>query len=54
VWRTGDGVDWRHVGFAGFGGSSSMLPFWDNSTAVFGQSLCAGTWNYASGGEVWI
>ena len=36
------------------GGSSNMLPFWDNSTAVFGQSLYVGTWNYANGGEVWI
>jgi hypothetical protein len=31
-----------------------MLPFWDNSTAVFGQSLYVGTWNYANSGEVWI
>jgi hypothetical protein len=52
VWRTDDGtgMDWTQVNADGFGdiGNESVLSF-----ATFGDHLYAGTYNPATGGEVW-
>ncbi len=54
VWLTGNGVEWRQVGYAGFGDSNNRVPYGDNSTAVLRTSLYIGTWNGANGGEVFV
>jgi hypothetical protein len=54
VWRTADGTHWEQVGFAGFGDSNNLAPYWDNPVTVFNNRLFIGTWNWANGGEVWL
>jgi len=54
VWRTTDGANWEQVGPDGIGDSINYSPYWDNSAAVFNDSLYIGTWNPANGGEVWL
>jgi len=55
VWRssTGNSGDWEQVGFAGFGDSNNLAPYWDNPVTVFSNSLYVGTCNSTDGGEVW-
>jgi hypothetical protein len=53
VWRTTNGTTWAQVNSDGFGDSNNRRPFWDNSVAVFDNSLFVGTINWAQGGEVW-
>lgn len=53
VWRSSNGTDWEQTGFAGFGDSSNLAPYWDNSVAVLDEELYIGTYNWAQGGEVW-
>lgn len=53
VWRTRDGTTWEQVNPDGFGDSNNCAPYWDNSVAVFNDSLYVGTLNSASGGELW-
>jgi hypothetical protein len=53
VWRTSNGTNWEQVGFAGFGDSNNIGPYWDNSIAVFNNRLYVGTMNWANGGELW-
>jgi uncharacterized protein YjiK/outer membrane biosynthesis protein TonB len=54
VWRSSDGTNWSQVGYAGFGDSNNDVPYWDNSLAIFENSLYIGNWNVANGGEVWM
>jgi hypothetical protein len=54
VWRTADGTHWEQMGFAGFGDSNNLAPYWDNPVTVFNNRLFIGTWNWANGGEVWL
>jgi len=53
VWSTGNETDWEQIGFNGFGDSGNYRPLWDNTVAVFENSLYIGTYNWVSGGEVW-
>jgi hypothetical protein len=53
VWRTSDGIQWNQVGFAGWGDSNNISPYWDNSLTVYNNSLVIGTENLANGGEIW-
>ena len=53
VWRTTDGTNWEQVGPDGLGDSNNTSPYFDNSVAVFNDSLYIGTENRANGGEVW-
>lgn len=53
VWRTATGTAWEQVGFNGFGDSGNKGPYWDNSVIVFDNRLYIGTYNPATGGEVW-
>ena len=52
VWRTSDGIQWNQVGFAGWGDSNNISPYWDNSLTVYKNSLFVGPENLANGGEV--
>jgi hypothetical protein len=54
VWRTADGTDWRQVGPDGLGDSNNISSYWDNSVAVYRDTLYIGTENWANGGEVWM
>ncbi|MDH7485514.1 MAG: hypothetical protein QHJ81_04470 [Anaerolineae bacterium] len=54
VWRTPNGTSWEQVGYGGFGDRSNRSPYYDNSVAVFGNSLFVGTVNWAQGGQVWL
>lgn len=45
VWRTINGTSWQQVNPNGFGDSNNWWPYWDNSVAVFKDSLYVGTWN---------
>jgi C1A family cysteine protease len=54
VWRTADGTNWTQVGFAGFGNANNRSPYWDNSVAVYNDTLYVGTSNWTDGGEVWL
>ena len=53
VWRTADGANWQQVGFAGFGDSNNIGPYWDNAAAVVNDQLYVSSVNYAQGGEIW-
>jgi sugar lactone lactonase YvrE len=53
VWRSSDGLDWEQVNLAGFGDSNNWMTLWSNSTAKYNSRLHIGTWNFASGGEIW-
>jgi hypothetical protein len=54
VWRTADGTNWTPVGYAGFGNANNRSPYWDNSVAVYNDTLYVGTVNWTDGGEVWL
>jgi sugar lactone lactonase YvrE len=53
VWRTSDGDTWEQVGFAGFGDLHNSSASWQNSVAVWEDTLWIGAINNANGGEVW-
>jgi hypothetical protein len=53
VWRSSDGLDWEQVNLGGFGDSNNWMTLWSNSTAKYNSRLHIGTWNFASGGEIW-
>jgi hypothetical protein len=53
VWRTQDGTSWMQVNIDGFGDSQNRFPHFDNSITAYKNNLYVGTWNRASGGELW-
>jgi hypothetical protein len=53
VWRTQDGTSWVQVNIDGFGDSQNRFPHFDNSVTAYKNKLYVGTWNRASGGELW-
>jgi hypothetical protein len=46
-------LDWHQVNANGFGDSSNIATLWNNATAVHQGRILIGTWNYATGGELW-
>lgn len=54
VWRTSNGTQWQQVGFGGFGNAKNRSTNYDNSVAVHGGKLYAGTVNFAGGADVWV
>lgn len=54
VWRSTDGTNWEQVGFAGFGDVQNIYSSWpDNGVLAWEDTLWLGTYNTASGGELW-
>jgi hypothetical protein len=53
VWRSGDGVNWRQIGFEGFGDSNNETSMYNNGLKVFNDALYIGVNNYANGAELW-
>ncbi len=54
IWRSGNGTDWEVVTGSVF--ANSIMPYWDNSVAVFDSGLYVGAfqpWSN-SGGKVWL
>lgn len=54
VWRSSDGTTWRQANADGFGDSNNYSTLWSNATVAFNNRLFIGTWNDATGGEVWM
>ena len=42
------------MGRVGFGDPANRAPYWDSGVAVFENRLYVGTWNPASGGQLWL
>jgi hypothetical protein len=53
IWRSPDAVAWTQVSPGGFGDSNNFASLWSNASLVFEDTLVVGTWNTASGGEIW-
>ena len=53
VWRSADGITWEQVIANGFDDSSNYATLWSDATVQYQGKLFIGTWNTASGGEVW-
>lgn len=53
VWRSANGTTWRQVSTNGFGDSNNFATLWNNATAVRQGRILFGTWNDATGGELW-
>jgi hypothetical protein len=53
VWRSADGIAWEQVIANGFDDSNNYATLWSNATVKYQGKLFIGTWNTASGGEVW-
>lgn len=54
VWRSLDGWDWDQVNKDGFDDNGNYSTLWNNATTIFQDHLVYGTWNYTTGGEVWL
>ena len=53
VWRTRNGATWESIATPGFGTSTNMSSYWNNSLAVFNSHLYVGTRAAVNGGQVW-
>lgn len=53
VWRSTDGTSWSQVNPDGFEDSSTTSTLWSSGTTVFSNRLYIGTFNWATGGEIW-
>lgn len=54
IWRSTDGMSWEPVSTNGFGDSNNFATLWNNATAVDKGHILMGTWNFATGGELWM
>lgn len=54
IWRSADGVSWEQVIANGFGDSNNFSTLWNSATIEYHGQILIGTWNYVSGGELWM
>lgn len=54
IWRSSDGTSWEPVSTNGFGDSSNFATLWNNATVEYKGQILIGTWNRATGGELWM
>jgi hypothetical protein len=54
IWRSADGISWEQVIANGFGDSNNFSTLWNNATIEYQGQILIGTWNNASGGELWM
>ena len=54
IWRSADEMSWEQISGNGFGDSNNFATLWNNATVVDKGRILIGTWNFASGGELWM
>ena len=54
IWRSADGIHWEQIISNGFGDSNNFSTLWNNASLEYQGKILTGTWNDASGGELWM
>jgi hypothetical protein len=54
IWRSADGVSWEQISANGIGDSNNFATLWNNATVEYRGQIFIGTWNVATGGELWM
>jgi photosystem II stability/assembly factor-like uncharacterized protein len=53
VWTSVNGVNWTALNLNGFGNKENLCVHWSSAGTIFAGTMYLGTWNGATGGEIW-